>query len=109
MGSEKEKARCCKKRRMKLTEKADSLREKDKDGLKWRKGREREKRRETVCAIKDFKSKYYANTSLAGNGVSLLKHERLAKESRKREMYRARFFADELYAIFEYLSASWYC
>lgn len=24
-------------------------------------------------------------------------------------MYRARFFADELYAIFEYLSASWYC
>lgn len=45
-----------------------------------------------MCAIKDFKSKYYANTSLAGNGVSLLKHERLAKESRKREMYRARFF-----------------
>ena len=69
----------------------------------------REKRRETVCAIKDFKSKYYANTSLAGNGVSLLKHERLAKESRKREKYSARFFADELYTTFEYLSASWYC
>lgn len=29
---------------MKLTEKADSLREKDKDGLKWRKGRERERK-----------------------------------------------------------------
>lgn len=40
-----------------------------------------EKKRETVCAIKDFKSKYYANTSLASDGARMLKHERLAKES----------------------------
>lgn len=66
-----------------------------------------------MCAIKDFKSKYYANTSLASNGASMLKHEseRPAKESRKRENYArgARLFVDELYATFEYLSPSYYC
>lgn len=39
-----------------------------------------------MCAIKDFKSKYYANTSLASNGAPMLKHEseRLAR-NRERE------------------------
>lgn len=87
----KEKGVLRKKRRMKLTEKADGW-GKDKDDLKWKENRrKREKKRETVCAIKDFKSKYYANTSLASNGASMLKHEseRPAKESRKRETTRA--------------------
>lgn len=61
------------------------------------------KKRETVCAIKDFKSKYYANTSLASNGARMLKHERLAKESGERERERENYghaclFVDELYA-----------
>lgn len=74
------------------------------------------KKRETVCAIKDFKSKYYANTSLASNGARMLKHERLAKESAEREREREKTtgtlafsWMNYTHATFEYLSESCYC